>query len=121
MLALLSYLEACDRGVGVAIHGIRKVETGIRIEIPTREREAFELGHVYSSAKAIVHQTGDPKSPGGGLIEDVGMKDAHGPADSERKRGAAVDRVTNQGKRGFAHSVTCPSSRATAEMPAPSA
>jgi len=71
MEALLSYLDALDDGVGIAVAGVSKIEGGIGLKISRRDDEILDLSHSYVDRNVAVHPR-DGKGTIGRVVEDMG-------------------------------------------------
>jgi hypothetical protein len=71
MEGLLAYLDACDRGDGVVIAGIRKIERGVRLEVSRTHNQIFDLTDRYIGQDVIPNDAADVQRPVSGDIHDV--------------------------------------------------
>lgn len=83
MRGLLQYLDACDSGDGVVIVGMRKIESGVRIEVSRRNQQVFDLTDRYSGDGNIADGSGNFQHAVGIDIENVRPHGDWGAAEVE--------------------------------------
>jgi hypothetical protein len=91
MLALLGYLEAFDDSMGIAVAGIRKIESGVRIEVSTREGETFDVGHSYALARLVTRQPSDLKMAQERIVKHIGTQNHSDATEPERNLSPPLD------------------------------
>lgn len=74
MVALLSYLDACDNGKDLVIAGIRKIERGVRLEIAWAQHEILDLKDRYVGVDSGTKDSGNGPNPTGVVVERVGLE-----------------------------------------------